>query len=245
MGIAEQNLVGIAAGLAHEGYRPYASTYASFACTRALDQVKVNLAYMQLPVRLIGLSAGLAAGILGPTHICTEDLAILRSLPNLVIVSPADGMEIVKALEASLQLEVPFYLRLTGGMELPPVYQEEYDFVIGKAIELRSGEDIAVISQGSMVSAALKMAEQLERVAYGVRCSICIRSSRWMRRRWRRFAAIPWSLRSRSTAFMADLAALFQSSLHADRMRRASCGLAFGISIRMPRATRRFLKNAA
>lgn len=171
VGIAEQNLVGIAAGLAHEGYRPYASTYASFACTRALDQVKVNLAYMQLPVRLIGLSAGLAAGILGPTHICTEDLAILRSLPNLVIVSSADGMEIVKALEASLTLEAPFYLRLTGGMELPPVYQEDYDFVIGKAVELRSGEDVAVIAQGSMVSSALKMADHLEQ-AHGIRCKV-------------------------------------------------------------------------
>ena len=161
VGIAEQNLVGIAGGLAKEGVNPFASTYASFCCTRALDQVRVNMGYMQLPIKLIGLTAGLSVGILGATHMSIEDVAILRSIPNITIISPADGMETVKATLALANYPHPVYLRLTGSMNAPIVYHEDYDFQIGKAITLREGTQIAILACGSMVSASLSAAGRL------------------------------------------------------------------------------------
>lgn len=99
-GIAEQNMVGVAAGMAKEGMNVFATTYATFCSTRALDQVRVNMGYMKLPVTLIGLTSGYSAGILGATHMAIEDIAIMRSIPNIVVLSPSDGMETMKALEA-------------------------------------------------------------------------------------------------------------------------------------------------
>ena len=170
VGIAEQNLVGIAGGLAHEGFKPYVSTYASFACTRALDQVKVNMGYMQLPIRLIGLTSGLSVGILGPTHICMEDIAIMRSIPNLTIISPADAMETVKVIQALVDYQQPVYVRLSGTMNMPSVYLEDYEYSIGKAITLREGKDIAIVATGTMVATAIEVAEKLS--AYDVSCKI-------------------------------------------------------------------------
>ena len=162
VGIAEQNLVGIAAGLAKEGFHPFVSTYASFCCTRALDQVRTNMGYMQLPIRLVGLTAGLSVGILGATHMSIEDIAIMRAIPNITVISPADCTETVKATLALAEYNQPVYLRLTGGMNAPIVYQEDYAFEIGKAITLREGKDIAVVACGSMVAVALEVADKLK-----------------------------------------------------------------------------------
>lgn len=152
VGIAEQNLIGVAAGLAKEGCVPFASTYASFAVTRALDQVRVNMGYMQLPIKLVGLTSGFSVGILGATHICIEDLAIMRSIPNIVILSPADGVETYKALIAASKYEGPVYIRMTGTMGLPIVYDSNIDYTIGKAITIKDDGEIAIIATGTMVS---------------------------------------------------------------------------------------------
>ena len=168
VGIAEQNMVGIAAGFAREGFVPFATTYATFASMRSADQVKVNMGYMGLPIKLVGLTAGFSVGVLGPTHMSLEDLAIMRALPNVVILSPADCTATVKATIAAAGIDAPVYLRLTGSMNNPIVYKEDFDF--GKAIELRQGDDVAIIATGSMVHCALKAAEHLE--AMGISASV-------------------------------------------------------------------------
>ena len=166
VGIAEQNMIGIAAGMAKEGFIPFAATYAAFATMRCADQIKLCMGYMNLPVKLVGLSAGFSAGILGPTHMSLEDVPFMRALPNVVILSPADCTAAVKATLAAAQLDAPVYLRLTGSMNNPIIYKEDFEFEVGKAIELRAGEDIAIIATGSMVHHALKSAELLEQAGF-------------------------------------------------------------------------------
>lgn len=162
VGIAEQNLVNVAAGFAAEGNIAFASTYASFACTRCLDQVSVSMSYMKLNVKLVGLTSGFSVSILGPTHECITDLAIMQALPNITILSPADGIETVKAVIAAAEIEGPVYLRLTGSMNSPIVYNEDINYQIGKAIKLREGKNVAIIATGSMVAESIKAADELE-----------------------------------------------------------------------------------
>lgn len=162
VGIAEQNMVGIAAGFAKEGFNPFISTYASFGSMRSAEQVKICMGYMNLPIKLVGLTSGFSVGILGATHMCLEDISLIRAMPNIVIISPADSTATIKATIAAAQLKSPVYLRLTGGMNCPVVYKEDFSFEIGKAIQLKSGSDIAIIATGSMVYHALKAADILE-----------------------------------------------------------------------------------
>lgn len=159
VGIAEQNMIGMAAGMASEGMNVFASTYAAFASTRCLDQVRINMGYMKLPIKLVGLTSGLSVGILGATHMGNEDIAIMRSIPNITVISPADTTETVKALLAASRINSPVYLRLSGTMGSPIVYKSNYDYKIGKAITLRNGRDIAVIATGTMVATALQVAD--------------------------------------------------------------------------------------
>lgn len=170
VGIAEQNMIGIAAGLAKEGFIPFANTYASFCASRCADQVRVNMSYMKLPIKLIGLTAGYGAGILGTTHISIEDVALMRALPNITVISPADCTEIIKAMIAAAETPDPTYIRLTGPMNTPIVYKEDYDFQIGKAVEIQKGNDVAIIASGSMVAQSQKAAKLLE--AEGISCTI-------------------------------------------------------------------------
>ena len=170
LGIAEQNMIGVAAGLAKEGFIPFANTYASFCASRCADQVRVNMSYMKLPIKLIGLTAGYGAGILGATHVSIEDVALMRALPNITVISPADCTEIIKAILAAAKTPDPTYIRLTGPMNTPIVYKTDYDFEIGKAVTLQEGEDVAIIATGSMVAQSQKAAKLLE--AEGVSCSI-------------------------------------------------------------------------
>ncbi|HEV1285407.1 MAG TPA: transketolase C-terminal domain-containing protein [Bryobacteraceae bacterium] len=158
IGIAEQNMVGIAGGMSKEGMNVFATTYATFASTRSADQVRVNMGYMKLGIKLVGLTAGLSVGSLGATHCSVEDIAIMRAIPNITILSPADCTETVKATLAAARHKGPVYLRLTGGQPNLPVYKSDYEFEIGKAIRLREGEDIAVIATGSMVYHSLEAA---------------------------------------------------------------------------------------
>lgn len=161
-GIAEQNMIGAAAGMAKEGFIPFANTYASFCASRCADQVRVNMSYMDLPIKLIGLTAGYGAGILGATHVSIEDVALMRSLPNMTVISPADCTEIIKAVLAAADTPDPTYIRLTGPMNTPVVYHEDYDFQIGKAQKIRDGDDVCIIATGSMVYHALQAAKLLE-----------------------------------------------------------------------------------
>lgn len=170
VGISEQNLVGVAAGLANEGFMSYVTTYATFFSTRALDQVKMTLGYMKRNVKMVGMLAGFGAGILGPTHMGLEDIAVMRAIPNMTVISPADGLEMVKALLAVADTDMPAYIRMTGMMNMPVVYKEEVDFTIGKSITLREGDDVAMIATGSMVFQALQAAEMLS--AMGINCTV-------------------------------------------------------------------------
>lgn len=169
-GIAEQNMVGAAGGLAKEGFIPFANTYASFCASRCVDQVRVNMAYMQLPIKLIGLTAGFAAGILGATHMSIEDVSLMRALPNITVISPADCTEIIKCMLATAETNDPTYIRLTGPMNMPIIYKEDYNFEIGKAITLQEGSDICLVATGSMVYQALQAAMSLEEDGFS--CSV-------------------------------------------------------------------------
>lgn len=162
VGIAEQNMIGVAAGFAKEGFVPFATTYATFASMRCADQVKVNMGYMGLPIKLVGLTAGFAVGVLGATHMSLEDVAVMRSIPNMTVLSPADCTATVKAVLAAATYPGPVYLRLSGPMPNPIVYKGECPFEIGKANTLREGTDVSIIATGCMVHQALKAAELLE-----------------------------------------------------------------------------------
>ncbi len=163
VGIAEQNMIGVAAGLASEGLDVFAATYASFASARALDQVRNHMGYMKLPVKLVGLTAGFSTGILGATHMALEDISIFRSIPNITILSPADCVEEVKCLEAVTEYQEPVYIRLTGAKRMPMIYQEDYPFQIGKTVWLKQGKDICIAATGTVVRSAVKAAEKLEK----------------------------------------------------------------------------------
>lgn len=158
MGIAEQNMVGVAAGFASEGFKVVTATFAPFQSMRCCEQIRVNLGYMQHGVTLVGLASGVVLGTLGYTHCCIEDLAVMRAIPGLTVLSPADCGETVKAVEAAIASNRPTYIRLTGGKDNPAVYKTEYDFQIGKGVVLREGADVALIATGTMVHQALNAA---------------------------------------------------------------------------------------
>ncbi len=169
-GIAEQNLIGVAAAYANEGFNVMAATYTVFATSRALDQIRVNMGYMKLPITLIGVSAGLSEGIMGPTHMGLEDIANIRSIPNITILSPADCTETMKVLVAARDLNTPVYIRLNGLANDPIVYKEDYDYVMGKAIRLREGKDVAIVATGASVHQALLAASELDK--QDISCSV-------------------------------------------------------------------------
>lgn len=162
VGIAEQNLVGVASGLAKEGLIPFASSFAPFITMRACEQIRMNLGYMELNVKLVAIGSGLSMGFLGNSHYGLEDIAIIRAIPNITILSPADCAEVVKCTEAAASMNGPVFIRLTGAPGAPHVYSSDYDFEIGKSIQLKDGHDLAFVSTGSMVSVALASRELLE-----------------------------------------------------------------------------------
>jgi len=168
-GISEQNMILMAGGLAKEGFCPFVTAQAPFMSMRALDQVRVTLGYMKLGVKILGLAAGFSQGEYGATHHCINDLVILRSVPNLVVLSPADCTMTVKMITALAGCDSPVYVRLTGITHNPIVYNSEPDFRIGGANVLREGEDVLVLATGTMVAQALKAAKQLAENGIGAR----------------------------------------------------------------------------
>lgn len=155
VGIAEQNLVGVASGFADDGWVPFAN----FAAMRSCEFVRHHMGYMQQNVKLVGIGAGFAMGQFGTTHYSLEDVAVLRGIPNLTIISPADCTEVFEAVNALAASNAPAYLRLTGAPSMPTVPQEGTKFRIGRARVLRTGSDVTLIATGSMVSAAIQSAD--------------------------------------------------------------------------------------
>ena len=161
VGIAEQNLFGISAGLAKAGLIPFASTMAVFACLRAGEQIRTDIAYQNLPVKIIATHAGISFGHAGTTHHCTEDFAVMRSIANMTVVCPADGIETSRAVRACVDIPGPVYIRIGRGFE-PPCYKDEnYDFEIGKAVTMRDGTDLTIICCGIAVLQSLEAAKTL------------------------------------------------------------------------------------
>jgi transketolase len=162
-GIAEANLVSAGAAMARSGLLPFVNTMAAFASARALEQVKIDVAYHNLPVRIIGTHCGFAAAYLGPTHHAQQDLAVMRALPNMTVMTPADPAETTRMIEAAAYLPGPVYIRM-GSRPIGDVYQGEHDFAVGQAIELRSGGDVTIIAAGTYpLLFALEAAEELAR----------------------------------------------------------------------------------
>ena len=159
-GVSEQAVIGIAAGLAMEGFIPYVNTIATFITRRCYEQVAIDLCLHNLPVRLIANGGGLVYAPLGPTHLATEDIAIMRALPNMTIVAPADAGEMRRFMETTLDWKRPIYIRLGKGGD-PVVTDPKDGFEIGRAQVLRPMGDVAIISTGVMTGRALKAAETL------------------------------------------------------------------------------------
>ena len=162
VGIAEQNMIGVAAGLAKEGFNVFATSFAPFITLRAGEQIRMNLGYMKLNVKAVSIGSGISMSFLGNSHYGIEDAAVMRSIPNMTIVCPADCSEIVKVVNAASEFKGPMYIRLTGAVGNPPVYTEDYDFVIGKSITVKDGTDITIIANGSMVYESLQASKILD-----------------------------------------------------------------------------------
>lgn len=170
VGIAEQNLIGVASGLADDGWIPFAVSFANFSALRACEFARHHLGYMQQNVKLVGIGAGFAMGQFGTTHYSLEDVSALRAIPNMVIVAPADCTEVYEAVQAAVEHDGPIYLRLNGVPSMPPVEQGESTFEIGRARVLSQGTDVTFVAAGSMVARAVVVAAALgaEGISAGV-----------------------------------------------------------------------------
>ena len=168
VGIAEQNLMAITAGLATTGMIPVANTYACFATMRACEQVRTFIAYPNLNAKVVALSAGIEEGWSGVTHQAIEDMAIMRTIPNMTVVAPSDAFLTKKATEAIIAHKGPVYMRF-GRNAFPVIYDEQVSFTLGKAIRLREGKDVTLIACGIMVERALRAAELLGKDRISVR----------------------------------------------------------------------------
>lgn len=167
-GISEANMISVAAGLASCGKIPFAYTISSFLTMRAFEQIRIDVCLQQMNVKLIGIGAGFVYSNLGPTHQATEDIALMRALPNMTILSPADALEARYVTYAAAKSCGPVYIRLaTGGS--PAIYKNEYSFKLGKAVTLKEGNDLTIISSGGIIYEVLKAVEKLETLGISVR----------------------------------------------------------------------------
>lgn len=160
-GIAEQNMIGVAAGLAAAGKNVFASSFSMFAAGRAFEQVRNTLGYTHLPVKIGATHAGISVGEDGATHQCNEDIAIMRTIPGMTIINPADTVEAKAAVIAAAEIDGPVYLRF-GRLAVPVIFDEDYKFEVGKGVTLVDGDDVTIIATGLMVERALAAAEQLK-----------------------------------------------------------------------------------
>jgi len=168
-GLAEQNMISIAAGLAASGKTVFASTFAVFAACRCLDQARICVAQPKLNVKIVGTHGGITVGEDGASHHAIEDLALYCALPNFSVVAPADAIETVEVIKAAAATYGPFYIRL-GRPKVPVIYTQDYRFKLGKAVTLREGTDAAIIANGIMVAKALEAAAAL--ASHGTDCRV-------------------------------------------------------------------------
>lgn len=168
IGVAEQNLMGIAAGLATIGLIPFTSIFAVFASKKACDQVSISIAYPRLNVKVVGTYAGLTTPNTGATHQSVEDIAIMRSMPNMIVVVVADAIELRQAMRAISKYDGPVYLRIARS-EVPTIFGEDYQFQLGKAITLKEGDDVTLIGTGVMTARCLEASKILAREAIDAR----------------------------------------------------------------------------
>jgi transketolase len=155
-------MIGTAAGLANEGYCPITVAQACFISMRSFEPIRQYCGYMSLPIIVIGISAGFALAYMGNTHYSIEDMGIVRTIPGMTILSPSDAGQAAKAFLAAVGSNKPVYIRLTGGLNTPVVYESDYNFEIGKAIRLKEGNDIQIIATGNIVKNALTATVMLE-----------------------------------------------------------------------------------
>ena len=161
VGIAEQNMIGIAAGLASTGKIPFATTFAVFATGRAFEIIRNSVCYPNANVKIAGTHAGITVGPDGGSHQAIEDIALMCSLPNMIVLSPADDIEAGKCVKAAAEINSPVYIRL-GRIPLDDIYDSSYDFKIGKGTELVEGNDVAIIATGIMVHKAIEASKKLK-----------------------------------------------------------------------------------
>ena len=160
-GIAEQNMMSIAAGIAATGKKVVVSSFAMFAAGRAFEQIRNSIGYPGLNVIIGATHAGISVGEDGATHQCNEDIALMRTIPGMTIINPADAVEAKKAVHAAFECDGPVYMRF-GRLAVPVVFDDDYVFEIGKGVELRSGSDVTIIATGLMVKEALEAHDLLE-----------------------------------------------------------------------------------
>lgn len=168
-GIAEENALAFAAGLADSGYIPFVTTFSNFAALRSNEFVRHFMAYMKCNVKLVGFGAGFAMELFGNTHYGLEDIGAIRSMPNIKILSPADGIEVARCVEYAVGYDGPVYIRLTGKANNPIVHKEDFSFDPEKAIELRDGAESIIFATGSMVNTAVKAADKLSKIGISVK----------------------------------------------------------------------------
>ena len=163
MGVSEANMIGVAAGMTLNNKEPICYTIIPFLIMRAFEQIRTDLCIQNLPVKLVGVGGGVSYGTLGPTHHSIVDLAIMRSLPNMTVISPADPLETRKATIEMMKIDGPVYLRLGKNGE-PNLLNKDYKFEIGKGIKLIDGHDITLVSTGSILSLSLEIAKKLKKI---------------------------------------------------------------------------------
>lgn len=168
-GIAEGNLMGVSAGLAAAGMIPFASTFAMFAAGRAFEQIRNSIGYPHLPVKIGATHAGISVGEDGATHQCNEDIALMRTIPGMTIISPADDVEAKAAVEAAILHDGPVYMRF--GRLAAPIFNdpETYKFQLGRGVQLREGTDVTIVASGLMVWEAVEAAAELEKEGISAR----------------------------------------------------------------------------
>ena len=159
-GIAESNMMGVAAGMATAGYTVFASSFAMFAAGRAFEQVRNTIGYPHLNVKIGATHAGISVGEDGASHQCCEDIALMRTIPGMTIINPADDVEARLAVMAAAEMDGPVYMRF-GRLAVPRIFDENYKFEIGKGVYLKEGKDVTIIATGLMVERALQAAEKL------------------------------------------------------------------------------------
>ena len=159
-GIAENNMLSVAAGISTTGKIPFVSTFAMFAAGRSFEQIRNSIGYPHLNVKICATHAGISVGEDGATHQCNEDLALMRTIPGMVVINPSDGVEARAAVEAAINYEGPVYIRF-GRLALPIFNEEDYKLEIGKAVKLKDGQDVTIVASGMMVAEALEAREIL------------------------------------------------------------------------------------